>query len=63
METTHVGKITIKKLIKELQRFPPDTKIYIDDGNGWGTRYVCLVYDKDDKTLGILAREGEEEYE
>ena len=54
MEVIHVGKITINKLIKELRRFHSDTQIYTDDGNSWRTRYVCLLYDKSDKSLSIL---------
>ena len=61
MEVIHIGKITINKLIKELRRFPSDTKIYTDDGNSWRTRYVCLVYDKSTKTLSILGDEEDNE--
>ena len=60
MEVIHAGRTTIRKLIIELRKLPPDTKVYADDGNGWAAEYIHLVYDKHDKTLCILGRDEDE---
>lgn len=47
--------MTIRELIKELQKYPKDTKVATDDGNGWVAFDVYLDYDKFLKQIGIYA--------
>lgn len=49
----------VKDLIKQLQELPTEAKnatVETDDGTGWATDDVYLVYDRDDKTLGIYGK-------
>jgi hypothetical protein len=47
--------MTIRELIKELQKYPKDTKVATDDGDGWVAFDVYLEYDKSLKQIGIYA--------
>lgn len=48
--------MTVKELIKELQKVPKSTKIVSDDGTGWVSENIYLEYDEDSKQIGIYAK-------
>ena len=47
--------MTIRELIKELQKYPKDTKVATDDETGYVAFDVYLDYDKSLKRIGIYA--------
>lgn len=47
--------MTIRELIKELQKYPKDTKVTTDDGTGYVAFDIYLDYDKSLKQIGIYA--------
>ena len=47
--------MTIRELIKELQKYPKDTKVATDDGTGYVAFDIYLDYDKSLKQIGIYA--------
>ena len=50
-------KMTIRQLIKELRKYPLDTIIVSDDGNGWVGHKIYLRYDEEYHELGIYAKD------
>ena len=55
--------MTVKELIKELEKLPQDTRVVSDDGTGWVGYGVYLDYTEEDNQVGIYARTTEEEIE
>lgn len=47
--------MTVRELIKELQKYPKDTKVATDDGTGYVAFDVYLDYDESLKQIGIYA--------
>lgn len=49
--------MTIKQLIKELRKYPLDTVIVSDDGNGWVGHKIYFQYNEEYHELGIYAKD------
>ena len=49
--------MTVKELIEELRKVPKSTKVVSDDGSGWASENVYIEYDKEEKQIGIYARQ------
>ena len=49
--------MTVKELIEELRKVPKSTKVISDDGTGWVSENIFIEYDKDEKQIGIYAKQ------